>query len=518
MYHFFPMVSIYFHFPAGSFLNWMAWVIACVAVFPAKSLWIPLCGLACAFPAAVEAAPVEEQLDAVFRPEECWSVSVADLEENQVIYDHRAHDPRIPASNLKAYVSAAAFDLLGTRFRYRTPLMGEGQFDKQSGIWQGDLLVRGSGDPTFSGRFENDKTQVTGRLERWAQRLVNHGVKAIAGNLYGDDNIFDEDYWGQGWPDGSWCDWYTAPSGGLILNDSCLDIVVQPSRAVGGPVLVGTVPDTKFVQIHSSATTVGRNAKAAISFQRTFGKNDLVLAGKVPVNSQSSQHCVALSDPTGFFMTVFKEVLEKRGIEVRGEARDADDCPDLPTRGWKVLAVNESPPLVDLARVINARSQNLFADSLLKTLGARKAGMGNWAGGAQVIRDWVRSLGISADNLHLQDGSGLSRLNRVTAHGTTEMLVKVSDKPWFGEWRDSLAVSGDSEGSLRKRMVTPLLRGKVRAKTGFINDVYCLSGYLESQTGKTYAFSMLFNGKNHAGKHPHHRMEEALTILARDQP
>ena len=513
------MVSIYFHFPAGSFLRWMVRTAASGTHHPAKTCWILLlCGLAFTLPTVVEAAALEEQLDAVFRPEESWSVSVADLGERKIIYEHRAHDPRIPASNLKAYVSAAAFDLLGTRFRYKTPLMGRGQFDKQRGIWQGDLLVRGSGDPTFSGRFENDKTQVTGRLERWAQRLVNHGVRVINGNVYGDASIFDEDYWGEGWPKGSWCDWYTAPSGGLILNDSCIDIVVQPSRTVGGPVLVGTVPDTQFVQIHSSAKTVGRKTKGGISFRRTFGKNDLVLVGKVPINSKSSQHCVALSDPTGYFITVFKEVLEKRGIEVRGEALDAADYPDLPTRGWKVLAVNESPPLVDLTKVINTRSQNLFADSLLKTLGARKVGLGNWAGGAQAVRDWIRSLGISADNLHLQDGSGLSRLNRVTAHSTTEMLVKISAKPWFGEWRNTLAVSGNSEGSLRNRLKTPLLRGKVRAKTGFINDVYCLSGYLESQKGKTYAFSLLFNGKSHAGKHPHHRMENALSILAQDQP
>jgi len=478
--------------------SWLVVALGCLSVFPA------FC------------ADLGSTLDSIFLPEESWSVAVADLSQRKILYQHRAGEARVPASNLKVYVTSAAFDLLGTRFRFRTPLLGQGQFDSRTGVWRGDLLVRGSGDPTFSGRFEHDNTDVTGRLERWAQRLVNHGVRVVEGSVYGDDNIYDEDYWGMGWPEGSWCDWYTAPSGGLILNDGCIDIAVYPNKQTGKPPLVSTVPDTGFVKIQNDAVTVGPSTKAAISFQRSFGQNDLKLVGKVPVNSRGSQHCVALSEPTLYFVTVLKEVLEKRGIEVMGEAIDADLVPDLPTRGWKVLAVNESPPLTDIVKVVNTRSQNLFADSLLKTLGARKAGLGSWAGGAQVVKDWVRSLGIPAEHLHLQDGSGLSRLDRVTAFDTASLLVAVSQKPWFWDWKQSLAASGDSEGSLRSRLQTPLLKGKVRAKTGFINDVYCISGYVESRKGNSYAFSLLFNGKSHGGKHPHQRMEEALTVLAMD--
>ena len=500
MYRKFPMVSNFLPLALRT-LRWGA----ILAIILSPLLWAE----------ASRAQDLPAKLGRVFQPEAGWSVSIADLDRKEILYEHRGNEPRLPASNMKLYVTATAFDLLGTRFRYRTPLLGRGGLDP-SGTWKGDLLVRGSGDPTFSGRFEQDKKNVTGRLERWAHLLQSKGMRAVEGNLYGDDDIFDEDYWGQGWPDGSWCEWYTAPSGGLIFNDGCLDVGIRPARGVGQPPGLELIPDTKFVSIKNEAKTVGKNQQAAISFRRSFEANDLRLIGKIPAGSHGAQHCIALADPTGYFINVFKEVLEREGIPIRGEAIDADNRPDLPTRGWKVLALSESPTLAEICQVINTRSQNLFADSLLKTLGARKAGMGNWAGGQQVIRDWVASLGLDTENLHLQDGSGLSRLNRMTSHDTLGLLVKAREKPWFPEWKKTLAVSGGSEGSLRNRLKTQALKGRVHAKTGFINDVYALSGYFEAENGRNYGFSMIFNGKSHGGKHPHHRMEEALTLLARN--
>jgi D-alanyl-D-alanine carboxypeptidase/D-alanyl-D-alanine-endopeptidase (penicillin-binding protein 4) len=454
-------------------------------------------------------------LDAIFRPDENWSVAIGDPQSKTILYEHRSKQPRMPASNMKVYVTAAAFDLLGPDFRYRTPLMGRGHLDA-NGVWQGDLLVRGSGDPTFSGRFEEDEKEVTGRLDRWAERLKKYGVRAIEGNILGDASIFDDDYWGQGWPENSWCDWYTAASGGLILNDGCIDVAVYPSSKVGGAPVVKTLPDTEYIQIQNQAKTTGGKDKTVISFQRSFEKNDLKLLGRVPAGSRGSQHAIAVTDPTGYFINVFKEVLQRHGIEVRGMAIDASKFPDLPTSGWKVLAWSESPELSKIIKEVNTKSQNLFADTLLKTLGAHKAGMGNWAGGNRVVGDWARTLGLDSEVLHLQDGSGLSRLNRVTAYDTLGLLVQVTRKPWFQQFHDSLAVSGTYPGSLRNRMGTSLLKGKVHAKTGYIDDVYALSGYVETAKGNIYAYSMIFNGKTHAGRHPKSRMDDALTLLAKE--
>ncbi len=453
----------------------------------------------------------------IFKPESSWSVVIADADTGRIVYRQRAEEPRMPASNMKIYVTAAAFDLLGSHYRYRTPFLVRGALDPL-GVLKGDLLVRGSGDPTFSGRFEEDKEDVTARFSRWADRLKDLHIRTVTGNLYGDDNHFDENYWGRGWPKDAYCDWYTAPSGGLILNDGCLDIGVFPGSRVGAPPRIETIPDTDYIKIKNEARTIAKGQKNGVSFRRPFDSNDLTLRGKVASGSRGTQHVVALANPTEYFIKVLEEVLENGGITIQGEAKDSDEEPNLPRHGWKVLTVENSPPLKDLAQVINTRSQNLFADSLLKTLGAKKAGAGSWAGGSMAVREWVQDQGLSAENLHLEDGSGLSRLNRVTAETTCDLLFHVQKKPWFPLWKETLAVSGSSPGSLRNRLKNSTLRGKVRAKTGFINDVYCLSGYVESKSGKEYTFSLLFNGKSHAGRHPHHRMEEALTLVARDEP
>lgn len=465
--------------------------------------------------AAQQERPNDSLFAKIFQPEASWSVVLAEAESGRVVYEQRGQEPRMPASNLKLYVTTAAFNALGSRFRYRTPLMGFGQLDRQ-GTWRGHLLVRGSGDPTFSGRFEESPLEVTGAFDRWAHRLRELGIRSVTGNLYGHDDIFDEDFWVEGWPKDAWCDWYTAPSGGLILNDSCLDVGIYPSRP-GAPPLIKKFPDTGYIQIVNNAVTTGKGT-STVSLRRSFEANDLKLFGRVSTRTGPTQHTVAVADPTGYFIHVLEEVLERHGIEIRGQAMDADLATDVPKRGWRVLAWNESPRLVDLARVINTRSQNLFADSLLKSLGARKSGTGSWSTGEAAVKEYVASLGIPVDGLRLKDGSGLSRLDQVTAEDTLELLLKVQRESWFHDWKSTLAVSGASEGSLRKRLKGPLLAGKVFAKTGFIEDVYALSGYVESKGGRTYAFCMLFNGKNHAGKHPHQRMEEALTVLARDEP
>lgn len=470
-----------------------------------------LCSGSCA-----QQEEINQRFRAIFQPGDCWFAAIAEAKTGRMIYRQRADLPCLPASNLKLFVTTTAFEYLGSHFRYRTPLMGHGSLDGQ-GVWHGDLLVRGSGDPTFSGRFEANELDATAAMDRWADQLLSRGFREIRGNLYGFDDVFDENYWGAGWPEKSWMDWYTAPSGGLILNDSCLDVGIYPNRP-GQPPSLRTVPETNSIPINNVASTTAKRGRNSLNLSRPFLGNDFKLSGQISSGNGPVQVTVAVNDPTKFFIEVLKEVFEKKGIRISGKAMDADLAENLPTRGWHVLAWKESPTLIQLAQVINTRSQNLFADSLLKTLGQRRAGSGSWKGGEKVVKDFLASLKIDNTALQMEDGSGLSRLDRVTAQMTLDLLLAVQKKAWFRDWRQTLAVSGGTEGSLRKRLNTPLLEGKVFAKTGFIDNVYCLSGYVLSQNNRVYAFSFMFNGGSQGGKHPHDRMEEALTLLARDEP
>ena len=291
---------------------------------------------------------------------------------------------------------------------------------------------------------------------------------------------------------------------------------IYPSQP-GAPPLIRELPETQSIPITNKAVTVKGTGQNTLSLNRPFDSNEFRLTGRIYSGSGPSQVTVAITNPTVFFIKTFKEVLQRQGIQVDGQALDADESAGLPQRGWKVLAWSESPPLTEIARIINTNSQNLFADSLLKTLGSRRSKSGSWAGGEQAVREFLTSQGISTTTFHMEDGSGLSRLDRVTASNTMNLLLKIQKEGWFPEWKQTLAVSGVS-GSLRKRLTTSLLKERVFAKTGFIDDVFCISGYVLSRNDKTYVFSLLFNGQSYAGKHPHERMEEALTLLAQDEP
>ena len=145
----------------------------------------------------VSGQSAQDALERIFQPSENWGAAIAEAKTGRIIFEHRPDAPMMPASNMKVYVTTTAFKYLGTNFRYRTPVVGRGDLDHQ-GVWHGDLLVRGSGDPTFSGRFEEDNKHVTARLERLAQRLQDQGIRHVTGNVYGFDDVYEENYWGRG--------------------------------------------------------------------------------------------------------------------------------------------------------------------------------------------------------------------------------------------------------------------------------------------------------------------------------
>lgn len=467
-------------------------------------------------PAWAGSAQFFPQLEKVFQPQSNWSVVIYHFGSGRIVYSQNPAHRRIPASNLKLLVTAAALEQLGPQFQYETSLLARGYLTAD-GVWQGDLLVKGAGDPTISGRFESDTSQITARLDRWAERLRSAGVRAISGRLIGDDSLFDRQWWGDGWPDNAHGHWYAAPAGALIFNDSCLDISIHPGSAAGRSPRLAVEPELPSLKIENSAVTVSPGGGATIGFHHTAEWNRLMVKGNLPLNTKPTVHCVAVKDPTMFFLETLRNVFKSKGIEVVSGVADQSSLGTFRKEDWRLVLTDRSPPLSEIVKVTNQRSQNLYADALLKTLGAHRSGVGTWHNGARVVLDELRGLGLNTQGIHMQDGSGLSRRNQVSAQQLADLLVRARPQKWFSVWYRSLAVSGDPDASLRKRFLSPALKGNVYAKTGYIRDVYALSGYLKTPQQEWYAFSFVFNGSENSGKHPHKRMEEALTFLAGNQ-
>ncbi|MCZ6796306.1 MAG: D-alanyl-D-alanine carboxypeptidase/D-alanyl-D-alanine-endopeptidase [Planctomycetota bacterium] len=429
------------------------------------------------------------------RPQDA-AVAVVDA-NGELVVNLGAHRAVKPASNLKILTSLAALELLGADYEYETRISSTTPL--RGGTVAGDLVVRGTGDPNISGRFyDGDPTTL---FRTWARRLRRAGLVDVRGDLLVDDSFFDDQRFLPGWKSIDAGRWFAAEISPLSLNDNCIDVLVVPGRA-GERARVEVTPESPFVKVTGAPVTVARG-KTHILIRRRPDTNEVTVSGQIAARSPEWRDHVAVHDPALFFAHTLVAALRQQGIRVRGQVRRlaaarpgaAKRAGPAPRPGGgkpplTLLVVHKSSLRLDLP-VINKRSQNLHAEILLKTLGARSGGEGSVAGGARAIRLYLERQGIATSSLVVADGSGLSHDNRVTAAMLARALDRARRATYFEIFRDSLPVAG-RDGTLAKRFRgEPQLHGRLFAKTGYIRSVSGLSGYLR-RDGAYWSFSLLF--------------------------
>ena len=434
-----------------------------------------------------------------------WGIEVRDAASGRVLYERGAGRPMIPASNLKLVVSAAAAHHLPADFRYRTSLYATGPVE--AGELRGDLVLYGRGDPLISGRYGGSRTAV---FEAFADSLLARGVRRVAGRVVADQSHWDDDRLRADWDpyDLRW--WYAAPVAALGFNDNSVDVRIEPASVAGRPPRISWLPRTDYVTVVNAATTVGRGRSRSFDLERLPGRGRIRAYGQLPVGSGADVEYFAVDDPARFAGTVFREVLERKGVVV---AVDEVAVVTDPARSVSASAVplveHRSDPLPRVIGPILKNSQNWFAEQLAKTLGKELRGEGSWEAGLAVQREFLtRVVGIDSADFVLRDASGLSDQNRMTARALVRLLDYVHRTPGQEAVRRALPVAG-GEGSLQARF--PGLPGRVAAKTGYIGDVDALSGFLTLPGGRTVIFSII---ANRSGQ-PSSRMKDAIDDVVR---
>jgi D-alanyl-D-alanine carboxypeptidase/D-alanyl-D-alanine-endopeptidase (penicillin-binding protein 4) len=416
-------------------------------------------------------------------------------EDCRLIYEKNTDILLIPASNLKLFPTAATLCLLGPEFKYTTTLYYAGVITDS--ILRGNLIVRGDGDPNISGRFYEGRT--TAILEDWADKIKASGIRQIAGDIVLDDTAFDRVYCAPTWPQNQLNYWYCAPVSALSFNDNCIDITVYPDKG-NQRVEYQIDPLTSYVKIVNQCRLVSKKTKHLISFYRPIGQNTISLKGKCWTQAQPYKESITIDNPTRYFGTVLKEVLEKAGIRITGEIKliDSGDAQASP-QDRLVEIISYHSALTPTLTVANKRSQNFYAEQLTKTLGYKCKGLGSWENGLAVIREFLQTeVKIPPDTYTLCDGSGLSRQNKVTAGQIAQLLIYMARHRYFELFRDSLSIAG-VDGGLAGRLTTPLYQGKVFAKTGYLQGVSALSGYMRASDDTLYVFSIIINRANDNG-------------------
>ncbi|MGQ3683578.1 MAG: D-alanyl-D-alanine carboxypeptidase/D-alanyl-D-alanine endopeptidase [Candidatus Loosdrechtia sp.] len=418
-----------------------------------------------------------------------YGIHVVSMKDNISLFDYRSDDLFRVASNMKLLTTAAALEYLGPDFEYRTSIETNGKIT-DSGKLKGDVIIRGSGDPNISGRFYNGN--LTAVPESWAMAMKSRGIDKITGDIVADDSVFDRVYIKPGWPKNQLSEWYCAPVSGLSFNDNCVDITLLPGRNPGRRVSFLLEPDTSYVTITNTCVYTSHKKEHAYSIYREQGTNRIFIRGKFWINASPGKKWVSVHEPPLYLATVFKEVLKKNGITVQGKARliHANDSTGS-SSGEKITHTTST--MGQSILVTNKRSQNFYAEQILKTLGSQIRGSGDAASGIEVIHIFMnRKLGVPQDAYQIEDGSGLSRGNRLSPGMITSLLAYMMKHPHGEVFFDSLPVSG-VDGGLRRRMVSAPYKNNVYAKTGYIAGTSALSGYINTTGKGLLAFSILIN-------------------------
>ena len=446
-----------------------------------------------------------------------------DLTAGLVLVKQNADEPMIPASNLKLVTTAAALHTLGADFVFETKLIlqnppkaaggaaGAGAAGAVGGnAPQTDavLVVRGDGDPSFGDeailRVHGGAVgDVEALLQLWVDAVKKANIKKVA-RIILDDGVFDQTFTHPSWPADQLNRWYCAQVAGINFFTNCLDVYPTPTAGASETPLVKIVPEAPFIPATNLATT---GSTDTFWISRKIDSNEITFRGTVkhkrikPVN-------VTIHDPPIFFGQVLADRLRRAGIAVDEVGRPT--LRDVLIDG-KPLHVIRTPLPLALQRC-NKNSQNLYAEALFKRVGRKVTGApGSFENGAAAVRLFLqKQIGTAAASVNTADGSGLSRDNRVTAHIMVDVLSAMHKDPKAGKiFRQSLSIAG-KDGTLDDRLTG--LKNRVYGKTGYINGVSCLTGYLvvpkptaaantaagatatdDADDARVIAFSFLFN-------------------------
>ncbi len=443
------------------------------------------------------AASLKRQIDAIAdRPAfaaALWGIEVRGLRSGKLLYARNAEKSLKPASTAKLVTTAAALDAFGPDERIRTTLETAGRLDALGRVL-GDVYLVGRGDPNLSGRFNDGR--ITAAFEELADGLAAAGVKRIEGRLVGHEGLFQGDRRGEdwGWEDLVW--WYGAEVSALSFNDNAVDLRVVAGERVGDPVLVERSPLSAYYFVVSTASSGPAGTESTLTLSKAPGSNLIRLTGSYPQGKEAWENSVAVEDPARYATTVFAEILEARGIRLTGGLATSSD--PLP-QGVRVLATHTSPPMAEMIKAVNKPSQNLHAEMLLRLLGARVKGAGTVEAGRQAVSDFLTRAGVKSDAWALNDGSGLSRSDLLSAHEMVNLLVAMTKHPHGKVFRESLPIAG-VDGTLKNRMKGTPAAGRVQAKTGAIRHVNALAGYATPSTGEPLVFSMVVNHHTSGGR------------------
>jgi len=443
-----------------------------------------------------------------------WGILIQTSLGSETLYSRNAQQYFVPASNAKILTTAAALHHLGSQFRIRTSVYGSGE---------GSVRVVGRGDPSLT------DTQ----LRELAQQLSRQGIRQVS-QLIGEDDYFRGPVVNPNWEWGDVQADYGASINSLILNQNGVVLTLLP-QALGQPLRVAWADPTEATRwrLENDAVTAAPESPTSINVNRDIGGPVLQITGQLGINSQPESVALAVLDPGAHFLRHFRRALAEAGItvtqalvatqsknvtaDIRRTTQVSDLIRYLRPSVVRELADVESPPLSQLLVETNQNSNNLYAEALLRTLGAKVSNTpaikdSTDEVGLRVVKATLTELGVNPAGYVLADGSGLSRHNLVSPEAIAQTLRAMAHSPEAAVYRASLPVAGIS-GTLQNRFRNTPAQGIFQAKTGTLGGVVAISGYLDAPNYEPLIFSIIVNQSDQPAATLRQAIDEIVLLL-----
>ncbi len=406
-------------------------------------------------------------------------VEIRDAATGAVLAAHDADKGFLTASNMKLISAAVALKTLGADFQWTTRVVVP---QAREDLVDGDLWLVGGGDPSLGGRPGDD---AMAPMRDFAEQLWRAGVRRVRGYVRGDGSVQTMGRYGAGWQWDYLADDYAAPCAGLNWAENVITLVVEPGKAVGELANVRCEPAERppgFACWGVVRTVASGVATDLSCVHPEFQPAGIEVRGVIAVDAKPERIAAAVSVPSRFAATALVAAMQARGIAFEQAGHGClvwepdDDTP--PPAAAPTLAEVRSPKLAEVLVPTLKRSINLYAEQLWRSAAQRGSSAKTSADCERHAKRVLQQLGVDTAGMVLADGSGLSRRNLVQPRQLTALLLAIRTDPQLAAILPALPIAG-VDGTIGKRLVGNATRGHVRAKTGFVSYVACLSGYLD---------------------------------------
>jgi len=437
---------------------------------------------------------VQESLTLRKVPDSSLSIYVENLDTGETLLTWNKDVPRNPASVVKLVTTLVALDILGPAYTWKTEVYVVGE--QNGNVLDGDLLLKGYGDPWL----------VTERVWQLLHQIRQKGISRITGDLLIDDSYFDVPYHDPGKFDREPLRAYNVAPNAMLTNFKVVQYYFEPEPD-SATVSIQTDPPLTNLRIENRLKLVPgrcRGYQRGITITPNHAVDQMTMSGEFPSGCASYAMGRTVLSHNQFTFGLFKSIWIESGGEFSGSYWNV-----IKPDHAEPLLVFDSWPLADIITKVNKHSNNVMARQLLFTLGAEKFAVpGTEEGGRRVVEEWLREKQLHFTELKLDNGSGLSRESRLSAEVLGGVLRYAWESPFMPEFMSSLSLSG-LDGTLARRFRDEPLEGKAHIKTGRLDDVAAIAGYLQARSGNRYAIVAL---QNHTDIHrgPGEEVQAAL--------